>query len=472
MELDILKQQILQRISNNSVDKLRFINTPQGHGFAAEEMNNFIDVIQFKDAYVTANDKDLISNKIIKNGYDRVCNGEYIQSKYCNSGSKCISECIDNGVFKYTIDGGGFQKVEVPSDKYDEAIKNFENRIRSGKIKNITDPSYAKKIIIKGFFTQEQAISATRFFTPESLFYDAVNGIIVTSGVMIISGTISFAISIWSGCDYIEALNNALDIALKAGGVAFATHMVSSQLSKSILNKSIKSSSYELVNSTAFKKLTYGVRNANGIGSSNNIINNITKRGIAAIATIVVLSSIELKKFLSSQISGSQAFKNIVVLSVQVAVSLAGYKLGIIAGAKVGLASGNPWGVLVGSIAGGIAGFLAGNITKSIMDNFIEDDAIGMLRIFERAIGDLAKDYLLGTEEMKDVISSMRSNHDMAEFLAFMYYAEKKSRTAYSIAYVIAEYEIENILLSRDKIDIITVDNEVFDKKISNLVLL
>ena len=235
LELDILKQQILQRVSNNSVDKLRFINTPQGHGFAAEEMNNFIDVIQFKDAYVTANDKDLISNKIIKNGYDRVCNGEYIQSKYCNSGSKCISECIDNGMFKYTVDGGGFQKVEVPSDKYDEAIKNFENRIRSGKIKNITDPSYAKKIIIKGFFTQEQAINATRFFTPESLCYDAINGMIVTSSVMLISGTISFAISIWSGCNYIEALNNALDIALKAGGVAFATHMVSSQLSKSIL---------------------------------------------------------------------------------------------------------------------------------------------------------------------------------------------------------------------------------------------
>ncbi|HIF9182716.1 TPA: hypothetical protein ACX6QL_003832 [Photobacterium damselae] len=480
MELETLRNQILQRVGCSAVDNLKMINTHQGHGFAAEEMNHFIDVVDslsqlnFSDAYnaeIIGGDLDPATNKIIKSGADRFYKGDFIQSKYCKSGSKCISACIDSdGSWKYKLaDGRGFQKIEVPSDKYDEAVRNLDNRIRTGKVKGISDPAMAKKLIVKGFFTHDQAKRVTEFFTPESLLYDAASGMIVSGGTMLISGVISFAIAIWSGCDTEQAFNNALDIALKVGGIAFATHMVSSQLSKSLISQSIKSSSVDFVKSDIFKTLSKG--SITKLGGSEQISNRISKNSIAAIATVVVLSAVELAKFLSSKISGSQAFKNIVVMSVSVAASVAGGQLGLVAGAKLGLATGNPWCIVVGAIAGGISGFLAGNATKSIMDNFIEDDAIGMLRIFERAIGDLATDYLLGNEEIQNVILSMRQNQNMSEFLAFMYYAEKKSGTAYSVAYVIAEYEVSNILSKRKKVEFIDNNhNALIDAKISNLV--
>lgn len=60
----------------------------RGHGFAAERANHLYDKL-------TGHDANLVGDGNAKNGADRIVDGVSIQSKYCKTGSKCISECFD-----------------------------------------------------------------------------------------------------------------------------------------------------------------------------------------------------------------------------------------------------------------------------------------------------------------------------------------------------------------------------------------
>lgn len=464
MSTDKLKEQILQRVGSRSAEDLRYINTPKGHGFAAEEMNHLMDSLLFRDAVLTGNLRDPSTGKIIKNGWDRVVDGQYIQSKFCQKGSDCIRACIDqNGHFKYLTPDGNFQKIEVPRDKYDEAVAHLENLIQTGKIKNITDPAQAKELLIKSIFTYDQAEKVTQAGTIPSLVFDAVNGVIISSAVILVSGLITYAYSIWSGDDESEALDKAIDIAVSVGGMAFFTSVISAQLSRTGLKKALSSGSLQVLKSDSMRSISKHLRSGLGVKNNSLLSKRISEKGIAVAATIIVLSAIELMKFLSTRISGAQAFKNIVILSITTVAGRIGAKLGAAAGAKVGakfgMASGNPWVILattfVGSIAGGvIAGAASGMAIKAIMDQFIEDDAVQMLRIFERAIGELAKDYLLSPSEIEQVIVSIRENGDISGMLAYMFYVEKTANSAFSVAYIISEYEIDNVRAKRMQISV------------------
>ena len=60
----------------------------RGHGFAAERANHLYDTLHGKKANIIGDDN-------AKNGADRIVDGINIQSKYCSTGSKCISECFE-----------------------------------------------------------------------------------------------------------------------------------------------------------------------------------------------------------------------------------------------------------------------------------------------------------------------------------------------------------------------------------------
>lgn len=104
-------------------------STPRGHGFAAEQANHLYDKVKNSEFFgqekvkLVGDDIDPTTGRIIKNGADRVVNGTNIQTKYCNTGGKCISECFENGKFRYINSDGTPMQVEVPSDKYDAAVQ-------------------------------------------------------------------------------------------------------------------------------------------------------------------------------------------------------------------------------------------------------------------------------------------------------------------------------------------------------------
>ena len=78
---------------------------------------------------------------------------------------------------KYLNPDGSPMQIEVPSDKYEDAIRSMEDKIRKGQVPGIADPEKAKDIVRKGNFTYQQAVNVAKFGTIESLTYDAINGI-------------------------------------------------------------------------------------------------------------------------------------------------------------------------------------------------------------------------------------------------------------------------------------------------------
>ncbi|MGL5126348.1 MAG: hypothetical protein ACRC6U_10280, partial [Fusobacteriaceae bacterium] len=185
----------------------------KSHGYAAEKMNHMYDTISGKDAKIVGADN-------AKNGADRMVDGTEIQTKFCATGKRCITECLDDkGNFKYIDSKGNPMKIEVPKDKYDEAVKALEDKIKAGKVPGVSDPKQAKEIVKRSPFTYEQAKNVAKFGTIESVTYDAVEGIKTAGMAMGISAAMSFAHSIWNGEDVGEALKTSCHVGIKVGGI-------------------------------------------------------------------------------------------------------------------------------------------------------------------------------------------------------------------------------------------------------------
>ena len=126
-------------------------------------------------------------------------------------------------------------QIEVPLDKYDDAVKAMAERIKKGQVPGVTDPAKAKEIVRKGNFTYEQAKNIAKAGTVESITFDAANGAVIAAYSFGLSAGLTFAISLWRGEDVDTALESAAAAGLKVGGTAFLTAVVTSQLQKSVL---------------------------------------------------------------------------------------------------------------------------------------------------------------------------------------------------------------------------------------------
>jgi len=429
----------------------------QGHGFAGEKLNNMFDNSAGKDATIIGGDN-------AKNGADRFVDGVNVQTKYCKTGSRCVSECFgDDGQMKYLNPDGTPMQIEVPSDKYQDATQSMEDKIRKGKVPNVTDPSEAKNIIKKGEFTYQQALNVAKFGTIESLTYDAINGIRLAGTSMGISAVISFSVVIWGGEDINKALKNSVYSGFKVGGIAWASSILTAQLGRTGLEQALRGGSDYLTKSMGSKAYQFL---ANGLNSSGKIygaaaINNVSKvlRGnvVTAIATTVVMSVPDFYRMFNGKISGAQLFKNISKTGAGVAGGVGGYMGGAAAGAAVGSVVpivGTAVGGLVGGLLGGFAGSSgASKVAQNVLDNFIEDDANKMLKIVEDTFATLAFEYLLNEEEAQQAIEKFQDK-DVPQILMDMYASSSKKEYTTRI--------IEKIIISvveqREKVTLPTND--------------
>lgn len=410
--------------TNYSMDK--FNNKRGGHGFAAEQANHLFDKVTKVDFFaqnkvdLVAEEIDPKTGRILKNGADRVVDGFNIQTKYCSSGSKCISECFEGGKLRYLNTDGTPMQIEVPSDKYDSAVKAMENRIRNGEVPGVKDPNEAKNIVRKGHFTYEQAKNIARFGTVESITFDTVNGVIIASTTFGLSTMVTFATNIWSGEDFNTAIKSATYSGLKVGGTTFITAVLSSQISKAGLNSALVSSSEVLINIMGPKASAMLV---NAFRSGTNIYGAAAMKSAAKLlrgnvitgaVSVVVLSSVDVVNIFRGKISGAQLFKNVTNTVSTVAGGTAGWVGGATAGATVGsvvpiigTAVGGVVGGLIGSFAGGAA---ASKVSNTVVSKFIKDDADEMMRIVENVFANIAEDYLLSKKEVENIIDKLSVN--------------------------------------------------------------
>lgn len=395
--------------------------TLRGHGFAAEQANHLYDKLDNFDFFgqgkvkLVGEEIDPETGHILKNGADRIVNGINIQTKYCKTGRDCISECFENGKFRYfNVDGSPMQ-IEVPSDKYDEAVRTLEKRISDGDIPGVSDPEEAKNIVRKGHFTYEQAKNIAKAGTVESITFDAINGMIIASSAFGISAILSFATSVWNGENMDIALKKATCMGLKVGGTTFITAVLASQLSKAGMNGLLISSSEYIVNLLGPKASAILVNafrsgtNIYGAAAMKSAAKMLRGNVITQVVSSVVLSSADIANIFRGRISGKQLFKNITNTVSTVAGGSAGWIGGAAIGASIGTVVpviGNTIGGLVGGVLGSFAGGAVTNkVSNAVLGTFIEDDAEEMVRIIEQSFQTLANDYLLNQREVENIVS-------------------------------------------------------------------
>lgn len=430
----------------------------QGHGFAGEKANHMWDKLHGKDAKIVGGDN-------AKHGADRLVDGINIQTKYCKTGSRCINECFnDNGQMKYINSDGTPMQIEVPSDKFDDAIRSMEDKIKKGKVPGVTDPSEAKNIVKKGEFTYQQAVNLAKFGTIESLTYDAINGLRLAGTSTGISAVISFSVAMWNGEEWDVALKNSIYSGLKVGGVAWAGSILAAQLGRTGLEQTLRGTTDYIVKSMGSKAYHFL---ANGLRTGSKIyggaaINNVSKvlRGnlVTGIATTLVLSTADFYRLFHGKVSGVQVFKNVTKTGASVAGGVGGWMGGAAAGAAagsvvpiIGNVAGGIIGGLIGSFAGGSA---AHKVAETVLDTFIEDDAKEMLRIIEKVFGNLAFDYLLNENEAKQAIENFQKK-DVPDELRHMFASNDREQYANELLEVI----IIDIVKQRPKILLPTNDD-------------
>jgi hypothetical protein len=385
----------------------------RGHGFAAEKANHMTDVLNGEDAKLVGQDN-------AKNGADRLVNGNQIQTKYCRTGSKCVSECFDeSGMFKYLNPDGSPMQIEVPSDKYDDALRAMEHRIRKGQVKGVHDPAKAKEIVRKGNITYQQARNIAKFGTVESVLYDAASGVRTAGTAMGLSATVTFAVAIWNGKKWDAALVDSCRSGLLVGGSTWVSGIIASQVARTGIENSMRPATdwaVKQMGSKACAILANAARDSGtriyGAAAMNHVSKLLRGNLITGAVSTLVLSSADITRLVRGRISGGQAFKNVAATAAGTAGGTGGWIAGAAAGAAIGSAV-PVVGTAIGGIAGGLfGGFLGGTAaataTKAALDSVIEDDAKQMAAIFESELARLAEEFMLGEDEIERLLTNLQ----------------------------------------------------------------
>lgn len=376
-------------------DKLFRFNGRQGHGYAAEQGNNLYDTINGKNAEILGDDN-------AKDGPDRIVDGQLIQTKYCQNANASVNSGFKNGKYRYLDSNGNPMQLEVPSDQYDEAIRIMEEKIRKGQVPRCKNPKDASKIIRKGNITLKQAINIAKAGTIESLVFDAAHGAVIGLSAAGISSTIILARALWNGEDLDTAIDIAMYSGIQAGGIAFVTSVVSSQVTKTGVGNLLIKPSNELVKllpSTVRKQLLTAIRAGApiyGAAASKNLAKLLRGNFITQVVTVLVLSSKDIWHYAQGKISGKQLFKEVTILVI-----------GLIGGGVVGtlLAPLGPVGIIIGGIIGS---GLSSEAMRRLLNQFIEDDAVKLIEIINSRLSILSNEYLLSKCELDLVVEVLR----------------------------------------------------------------
>lgn len=461
-----IASQVYGNISNaSSIYNYDKFSTPRGHGFAAEYANHVDDKLKNFDLFgekvrLVGDEIDPKTNRIRKNGADRIVKGVAIQTKYCKSGAKCIAECFSDGKFKYFIDEKDKipMKIEVPSDMYDDAIKALQERIKKGEI----DLKDASSIIIKGKYTYQQVKNIAKAGNIDSIIFDSKTGAITSLNSGGLSIIISYATAKWQGENSDRALKIALKEGLKTYGTNFFTSVISSQFAKSGFNSLLVGSSEKIIKlcgpkiSANIVNAFRGGKNIYGAAAMKSASKMLRNNVITAVASIVVLSTVDVVNTFRGKLSKKQLFRNI----TNTTANVGGGTIGWIKGASIGSFAG-PVGTVVGGLAGSyMGGKIASTISEKVLDNCVVDQNEIVLKIIENNLIILTKDYLLNQKELEEV-SELLSEYLTEEIIKELF--ENNDREQVARDMVIAHIEI--VISKRENIQ-----KEQFEEGVENII--
>lgn len=399
------------------------VNNKHGHGEMAEEALTLLDKLQGRDAEVVgrANEKD---------GADRIVDGIEIQTKYYKTGKGCIDACFDKttGQFRYQNSKGEPMMIEVPKDKYAEAVNEFRKKILEGKVPGVSNPDDASKYIKKGQLTYKQALNLCKPGTIESLTYDALTGAVNCSFAFGISFLSTYILAYSKTGDKKEAFNAAFAAGIQVFGLSFFAHVLTQQVARTTLTKQLIPLSTYIVQSMGYKTVQTivnairsmaGKTAISGAAAMKQLAKILRSNAVTSVITFVVFSIPDTYNIFRKRVSSAQYTKNMLSLIGTMATAGAGTLATSLATAKIGAATGTTIAPGVGTaigIAGGLIGGLAGGtVIKAVGDNIREDDTVILSRLYNAVVVNLIYEYMLSESEI-DVLIEKFDNIKPKEF--------------------------------------------------------
>jgi hypothetical protein len=432
-------------------------HTPGGLGFAAEDANALDDRLHGRYVEQTG-----ASNTL--NGPDRIVDGTRIQTKYYDTSQKTFKAFFDNsGQLRYAD-----QLLEVPADQYDDIVAAFKEQIRRGELKDaygntFNDPEQAAKLIKKGRYTFTQVKNIAKVGNIDSLTFDVKNNLVVSGIVTGVTFGISTAMYLWNGADMPTALQGAFEDASKTGLFTMTAGVVSSQILRSKLaNHGLAIIRSGLKKAATTKSGKYVIERIASASSGKpkqraTAINHTAKliNGTVVVSSVAVVLNMLPDIYRASwekSISWKQLAKNFAVATASTGGAVAGAALGaqagMLAGSVVPVVGTTLCGV-VGGIAGAIAGaWGTGAATKMAVDCIAADDAEEMFALTQKAILNLAQDYLLSEAEMNELIGIVQQALT-PQFLQQVYASASDDGTRENYVYRHFEERVEKIAAQR-----------------------
>lgn len=383
-----------------------------GHGFAAEDANALNDVLHGRHV-----EKVGISNEL--NGADRIVNGQPIQTKYYNTAYKSVNAAFKDGTYRYTG-----QKLEVPADQYEDAVRLMADKIRQGQVPGVSDPEMAKSIVQKGSVTYQEAVNISKAGNIDSLKFDVKTQAVACSISLGLSFVVSYAAMRYSGVERMEALKGAVSQAVKSGSITMASGVAAQQLLRTNLGRGAAAAATKASRKAvdAFCQTSIGKEVVRKLMSTiwgkqllqgaarNAAIKMARTNVITATVTTIATTIPDAYKCCRGRISGKQFAKNTAVNAVSVGTGTAGAWAGGLLGTA--LCPIPVVGTMVGGLLGGLCGGFAGGAgTKKVLDTFIEDDSVLVCSALEDVITNLCSRYGKSEDDLKAILKELQKKN-------------------------------------------------------------
>lgn len=423
----------------------------QGHGFAAEKINDLADHLLMRDAQI-------VGDENMKDGPDRLVNGTYYQTKYYQTPSATVSAAIENKRWRYRNPDGKPMSIEVPSDQYDKAKLLLNERILNGEIEGIPPGYDADSLIKKGHFSYEQAKKVVKFGTLESLAFDSVNGIITSSSTMGISATMAFAKEIWDGKDYKAALSSAIDVSLSVGADTYVNSLLVSQLQKAGADKLFKAGANAITKQLGSELSAKLINSVSGSSLSGAAAKNAASKYIRGTALGIAVgvgwsSRKHFSDLFNDRISGGQFSKKIITSAGEAVGGTAGFMSGASTGASLG--SVIPVvGTVIGGVLGGVVGSSLGSgimrfLVSGAIDGIVDDDSLALRHYIHDAFTEICDEHGL-TDNEADLVFKKFTELDQNIVIKDLYKRQKQSeRAAINYVYEIMRVKVLQLIQQR-----------------------
>lgn len=295
-----------------------------------------------------------------------------LKNKYNSNGERCVDACLNYGELRFVNEDGSPISIEIPLDKYEEAIADFEDRIKEGMTHATLEP---KEILKRGAFTYNQAKIIANEGKVRGIEFFEIDGSVEVEHMLGMSGCIEYALSIWNGDSKNEALIKAILRSIKIYGDKFIESIN--------LDNTVDKSEY--------------CRFAKSMHSTNNSFD------------------IDLYKYRNHTIEDNfsledeksyQKINNVKLILGILGGTLAFFILAIATNFGKVLDNASLY-ILLNILGIGVGGFLTARLSKLMLDKYIKNTNQEVMEMFNEEVERVSKDNLLTEKEVYIILKNI-----------------------------------------------------------------